>query len=138
MLSRQNHGINTYNFTVVILESDLAFCIRAQPRQSTVFAYFSLTLYQTMRVGDWRRHQHVGFIGCITKHQALVASALFQRIRAVNTLVDIRRLLTDGAQNRAGVGVKAHVGMHIANFANRVTRDLFDIYPGAGSDLTAN
>ncbi|CNU85193.1 Uncharacterised protein [Salmonella enterica subsp. enterica serovar Bovismorbificans] len=138
VLRRENHGVDTDDFAVVILESDLAFCIRTQPWQGAIFTHFSLTLYQTVRVGDWRRHQYVGFICRVAKHQALVARALFQRICAVNALVDIRRLFANCAQYRARVGVKAHVGMHIANFAHRITGNLFDIDPGAGGDLTAN
>lgn len=95
MLSRQHYRVDADNFAVVILESDLAFRIRAQPRQRAVFTHFSLTLYQTVRVGDRRWHQHVSFIGRVTEHQALVARALFQRIGTVNALVDIRGLFAD-------------------------------------------
>ena len=138
MLSGKYYSINANDFAVVILESHLAFRVRAQPRQSAVFTYFSLTLNQTVCIGDRRWHQHVGFIGCVAKHQTLVARALFQRIGTVDALVDIRGLFTDSAQDRTGVSVKAHVGMYIANFANGVTGDLFDVYPGAGGDFTAN
>ena len=138
VLSGKHDSIDTNDFAVVILESHLAFRVRAQPRQSAVFTHFSLTLYQTVCIGDRRWHQHVGFIGCVAKHQTLVTRALFQRIGTVNALVDVRRLFADGAQNRTGVSVKAHVGMYIANFANGVTGDLFDVYPGAGGDFAAN
>ena len=138
MLCGENDCINTDNFAVVVLERHLAFCVRAQPRQGAVFAYFSLTLHQTVSVGDRRRHQHIGFVSRIAKHQALVARALLQRIGAVNALVDVRRLFTDSAQHRAGVGVKAHIGMHVANFTDRIAGDLFDINPGAGSDFATH
>ena len=138
MLCGENDRINTNNFAVVVLEGDLAFRIRAQPRQGAVFTHFSLTLHQTVRIGDRRRHQHVGFVSGVAKHQALVARALFQRIGTVNALVDVRRLFTDGAQHRAGVGVKAHIGMHVANFTDRVAGDLFDINPCAGGDFTTD
>ena len=138
MLGGEHHGVDADNFAVVVLEGHLAFRIRAQPRQGTIFTHFSLTLHQTVCVGDRRRHQHVGFVGGIAKHQALVASALFQRIGTVNALVDIRGLFTNCAQDSTRVGIKAHVGMHIANLAHGITCDLFDIDPGAGGDFTAN
>ena len=138
MLSRQNYRIDADDFAVVILESDLAFRVRTQPRQGAVFADFSLALYQTVSIGHRSRHQHVSFVSGITKHQALVARALFQRVGTVNTLVDVRGLFTNGAQDGARVGVKAHIGMHVANFTHRVTGDLFDINPCAGGDFTAN
>ena len=138
MLGRQYHRIDANDFAVIVLEGDLAFCIRAQPRQGAVFAYFSLTLYQTVRVGDRGWHQHVGFVGRVAKHQALVARALFQWIGTVNALVDVWRLFANGAQHRARIGIKAHIRMHITDFTHRVTGDLFDINPCAGGDLTAN
>ncbi|MNB99950.1 hypothetical protein D3C75_472580 [compost metagenome] len=138
MLSRQNDRIDTDNFAVIVLEGDLAFCIRAQPRQRAVFTHFSLTLHQTVSIGDWRWHQHVSFVGCIAKHQALVARTLFQRIGTVNALVDVRGLFANGAQYGARVGIKAHIRMHIADFTHGVTGDLFDINPGTGGDFTAN
>ncbi|MND78276.1 hypothetical protein D3C80_699870 [compost metagenome] len=138
MLSGQNHGVDTDNFAVIVLESDLAFRIRTQPWQRAVFTHFSLTLHQTVCVGDWCWHQYVGFVCRVAKHQALVARALFQRIGTVNTLVDVGRLFADCAQYGARVGIKAHIRMHIANLTHGITGDLFDINPCAGSDFTAN
>ena len=138
MLGGQYHRIDTDDFAVVILEGDLAFRIRTQPRQSAVFTDFGLALHQAVRVGHRCRHQHFGFVGSIAKHQALVASTLFQRIGTVNTLIDIRGLLADGAQYGTRVGVEAHIRMNIADFAHGFTGDLFDIYPGAGGDFAAN
>ena len=138
VLGRQYHRVDADDFAVVILESHLALRIRTQPRQRAVFTHFSLTLHQTVSIGDRRRHQHVGLVSGIAKHQALVARALLQRIGTVNALVDVRGLLADCAQHGAGVGIKAHIGMHVANFTNRITGDLFDINPCAGGDFTAN
>ncbi len=89
MLSREHHRVDTDDFAAVVLESDLAFRIRTQPRQRAVFTYFRLALHQTVRIGHWRRHQHVGFVGGVAEHQALVARALLQRIGAVNALVNV-------------------------------------------------
>ncbi|MNI30350.1 hypothetical protein D3C73_841960 [compost metagenome] len=47
-------------------------------------------------------------------------------------------MFTDGAQYGTGVGIKAHIGMDIANLAHGFAGDLFDIDPGAGGDLAAN
>ncbi|SAX20329.1 Uncharacterised protein [Klebsiella pneumoniae] len=137
VLSRQNDRVDADDFAVVILEGHLAFRIRAQPRQGAVFTHFSLTLHQTVSVSHRRRHQHVGFVSGVAKHQPLVAGALFQRIGTVNALVNVRRLFTNGAQYGARVGVKAHIGMHVANFADGVAGDLFDINPCAGGDFAA-
>ncbi len=138
MLSGQNHRVDADNFAVIVLEGYLAFRIRAQPWQGAVFTHFSLTLHQTVSIGDRGWHQHVGFVGGVAKHQALVARALFQRISTVNALVDIRGLFADGAQYGARVGIKAHIRMHIADFTHGVTGDLFDINPCTGGDFTAN
>ncbi|CSA91580.1 Uncharacterised protein [Vibrio cholerae] len=109
MLSRQNYSINTYDLALVILEGHLRFRIRAQPWQCAIFTNFSLALHQTMRIGDRCWHQHFSFVGCITKHDALVARALLFRIGFINTLVDVWRLFTYGVQYRTRVGIEAHV-----------------------------
>ena len=138
MLSGQHHGVDTDDFAVVVLEGHLALRVRTQPRQGAVFAHFGLALHQTVRVGHRSRHQHVGFVGGVAKHQALIAGALLERIGTVNALIDIRGLFADGAQYCAGVGVKAHVRMNVADFAYGFAGDLFDIDPGAGGDFTAD
>ncbi|MNS84510.1 hypothetical protein D3C72_1183400 [compost metagenome] len=91
-----------------------------------------------MSVSDWRRHQNVGFVGRIAKHQALVASTLLKRIGTINALVDVRGLFANCAQNGARVGIKAHIRMHVADFTHGVTGDLFDINPCTGGDLTTH
>ncbi|MNH10770.1 hypothetical protein D3C79_702590 [compost metagenome] len=138
MLSGQHHCVDADDFAVVILESDLAFCVRTQPRQGTVFTDFGLALYQTVRVSHRRRHQHFGFVGGIAKHQALVAGTLFQRIGTVNALIDIRGLLADSAQHGTRVGVKTHIRMNITDFTYGFTGDFFDIYPSAGGDFATD
>ncbi len=99
------------------------------------FTHFSLTLYQTVRVGDWRRHQYVGLICRVAKTSGPGRPRAFvpAGLRGQRP-VDIRRLFANCAQYRARVGVKAHVGMH-SHFLRTVLRvNLFDIDPGAGGD----
>ena len=89
VLSRQHHCFNADWFMVFINHGDLAFCIWPQPGKLAGFAHCCLTLHQLMRQCNRGGHQHVGFIAGIAEHQALVASALFTRILAVNSLCNV-------------------------------------------------
>ena len=101
-----------------------------------VLAHFGLTLHQQVGVGDGGGHQHVGFVGGVAKHQALVTSALLQRIAAVNTLIDVRGLLADCVQHGTRVSVEAHVGVGVADVTHCIAHYLFDINPGRGGHFT--
>ncbi len=100
-----------------------------------VFAHWT-ALHQTVRVGH-RGGISTSVRGGVAKHRP-DRRALLERIGTVNALIDIRGLLADGAQYCAGVGVKAHVRMNVADFAHGLAGDLFDIDPGAGGDFTAD
>ncbi len=130
VLGRQHDGIDADHLAVFIAASDLGFCIRAQPRQQAGFAGFGLTLYQLVREGDRRWHQHVGFVAGVAEHQALVASTLIFRLAAVNALGDVHRLLADDVHHAAGRAVEADVGAVVADVEDDVTHDVFQIDPG--------
>jgi hypothetical protein len=62
---------------------------------------------QAVRVGDRRRHQHVGLVGGVAEHQALVARALLASVLAVDAHGDVGGLLADRVEHRAGRAVEA-------------------------------
>ncbi len=126
MLGRENDGIDTAGLAFgVIAEGNLALGIRAQPRQQAIFTQFGLTLDQPMRVVDRRGHKRVGFVSCVAKHQALVASTLIFRLAAVNALGDIDTLLANQVNHAAGRAVKADIRRVIANADNHIAHQGF-------------
>ena len=91
-----------------------------------------------MRVLDWGRHQHFGFVAGKAEHQTLVASPLFFLGGAVHALGDLGRLLADQRHHRAGVAVEAGVGMGVADVVHHAADEVIEVDPGIGRDLTAN
>ena len=81
-----------------ILDRDLRFAVGAKIWQYLFLPDFGQPLGQFVRQHDRHRHQFWGLTAGITGHQALVAGAA-----DINSLRDIRRLRTDGIQNRAGI-----------------------------------
>ena len=91
-----------------------------------------------MRIENWGRHQRVGFIASIAKHQALVASALIFGLATINALSDVRRLRADHVHHRAGAAIETDVGAVVANFDNLIADDFFVIDDGGGGDFTGD
>jgi hypothetical protein len=87
---------------------------------------------------DRRRHQHLGLVAGVAEHQALVTRALLFRTLAVDTLVDVRRLLAQGHRDRTGRVVEALVRTVVADAPDHVTDDVLDLDPCAGLDLAAD
>src|SRR5690606_21304198 len=102
------------------------------------FARFGLAFNQTVRVANWRRHQHVGFIAGVAEHQALVAGTLIFRPLAIYTLGDIDRLLADDIEYASGGAVETDVGRGVADIANDLAHDFFQIGPRRGGDLASD
>ncbi|MNI35370.1 hypothetical protein D3C73_893930 [compost metagenome] len=140
MLGRQDHGVDGRDHAVFIAQGELALGIRTQPGQRRValLADLGLLLDQAVRQVDRRRHVAVGFVGGIAEHQALVASAHFFRLLAVNALGDVRGLLADQVQHAAGGAVEADFGAVIADVHDDLAGQRFQVDPGAGGDLAGN
>ena len=68
---------------------------------------------------DW--HIRLCFVGSITEHHALVASALFFLISTVDTAIDILTLLVYGTEDAARVTVKLILRLGVANALDGVT-----------------
>src|SRR3546814_5697421 len=87
-----------------------------------------------MRVIDRCRHQLLGLVAGVAEHQALVAGALFFRLLAIDTHRDVRRLLADQIQHTAGGAVEADRRRGVADVADDLARQCFEIDPGARSE----
>lgn len=96
-----------------------------------------------MREHDRRGHQLGRFIAGITKHQALIAGALFRLLLAlrglgIDTLRNVRGLLGNDGVHKHLVSVEHVVVVHVADFANGVAGDLHEVELGARGDLAAD
>ena len=96
-----------------------------------------------MREHDRRGHELGGFVARITEHQTLIAGALLRGLLAlglarVNTLRDVGRLLGDEDIHEHLVRMKHVVVVHIADFADRLPRDIDVVELGFGRDFATD
>jgi hypothetical protein len=91
-----------------------------------------------VRIGDRRGHQHLGFICGIAEHQALVAGTLLVIGSVIHTLGNVGRLLADGVEHGAGLAVEALVGMVIADVADDLAGQLFNVDIGFGGHFAGD
>ena len=103
-----------------------------------MLAQRGLALDETVGVINGRGHQHVGLIGSVAEHQALVAGALLVLLAVVHPHGYVVGLLADGVQHRAGCAVKAHVGAVVANIENDLAHHVLQVDVGLGGHLAGN
>ena len=136
VLGGEYDGVDTDRLVILVAESDLALGVRAQPAEYALAAHFRLALYQSVRVGNWCGHQHVGFTGGVAEHQALVTGTLVFRFGAVYALVDIRGLHAKCGQYCAGFIVETHLGAGIADILDGLAHQGFIVGFGSGGDFS--
>ena len=136
VLGRDDDGLDSYCLAILIGNRDLGLAIRTEIRQRTVLADFRQAAGQTMSQRDRQRHELRRLVRRIAEHHALVAStdslsgvhlALAGLDSLVHALGDIRRLLIEGYEDAAGIGIEAIFCPRIANFLDRITDNPRDI-----------
>ena len=140
MLRGQDHGVDPDRLAVFVAERDLALAVRPQVVASVVGCppHLALALDQFVRVIDRSGHQHVGFIGRITEHQALVAGALLLGKFSRDALVNVGGLLADDVDHGTGVAVETDLRRVVADVHDDPADQFFQVDPGAGRDLAAD
>src|SRR3569832_841141 len=135
VLSGKHHGLHRPRLGAVVTNGDLALGDRTQPRHDAVLAQLGLAAHEAVRIGDRRGHQHVGLVGGVAEHHALVAGALFMVLGLVHAHGDVGGLLADGGQHRAGLPVETHLGTVIADLFHSLPHHGLGIDPGLGGDF---
>ncbi len=138
MLGGEHHRLETHRLVVLVAQGDLALGVGAQPGELAVLAHLGLALHQAVRERDGGRHQHVGLVGRVAEHQALVAGALLALVLAVHALGDVGGLLADDVEHAAARAVEAHVGGVVADVEHGLAHQRFHVDPGAGGDLAGH
>ncbi len=134
---------------VLVAHADLRLAVGAQVAERAVLAHRRQALGEPVRERDRQRHQRVGLVGGVAEHHPLVAGAGdvelvvvccvgASLVGLVDALRDVRRLLVDRVEHRAGVRREAEVGVGVADVADRLARDLLDVDVGLGRDLAGD
>src|SRR4249919_2951785 len=137
VLRGQHDGVEADDLVAFIAQRDLRLRIGAQPRQLGILglAHLRLLLDQAVRVVDRRGHEFRRFVAGVAEHQALVARALFFRLLAVDARGDVRRLLAEHVDDRAGVAVEPDVGVVVTDVVDDLARERFDVDPRGRGDF---
>src|SRR5690606_28062577 len=138
VLGGQYHRIDGNGLAVFITQGHLAFRVGTQPRQDAVFAQVGLTLHQTVGIVNRRRHQHVGFVGGVAEHQALVARAHFLVFFFVDAHGDIRRLFADRVEYGAGGAIEADIRTVVADVEDDLAHHVFQVNIRGSGDFTGD
>ncbi len=147
VLRRDQQLFDLDRLTVGVAHADLRLAVGAQIAERAVLADRRQALGEAVRERDRQRHQRLGLVRRVAEHHSLVAGAgdvqliVVARVVArlvclVDALCDVRRLLVDRVEHRAGVGREAEIGVGVADRPNRLARDLLDVDVGLGRDLS--
>ena len=122
-----------------ITDRHLAFGIRPQ---IAVFHRIALAeacqlLDDFVGVVDGGRHHVRSFIAGVAEHHALVAGPLFGEAAHPlgHALRDVRGLPVDADHHLRVVGAEPHRGVVIADFPDRIQRDILPVHLGTGGDF---
>jgi hypothetical protein len=97
-------------FPAAVLDGDLALAVGPEERQLALLADVGGRAHDLVRVQDRRGHQLGGVPAGVAEHHPLVAGAA-----GVHTLGDVRGLIMDGAEHRAGLVVDPVRGVVVAD-----------------------
>ena len=95
MHRRDDHRGKAIRLVVDILNTDLCFGVRTQPGVGAILTKLGQGLTEAVCIVNSSRHQLLGIIGGVTKHDALITSTLFGCMLiscccSINTLSNIR------------------------------------------------
>ena len=140
MLRADDDRIDAYGPAVLVLDGHLALSVGTQIGQSLVLADFGEAARKAarklMRERYGQRHQLLGLVAGVADHKPLVARSngvdfvvgkLLRFLRLVHAERYVARLLIYRREHRAGVPVEAILRARVADFLDRLARDLRDV-----------
>ena len=130
VLGGDDHGVHPPGAAVLVFNRDLGLAVRSQELQRAVAAAAGQLLGQPVRQHDGHRHQLRSLIAGQPEHHPLVAGPA-----GVDAAGDVGRLLLDGNQHRATVGVEPVAGVGVADTTNGLAGDGGVIEVGLGGDF---
>ena len=132
VLRGNNDGVNAQRLSIVaVLNRHLTLRVWTQVSHLLAFATNVSQRPQDVMAQVERQRQIVfSLIHGITKHHALVASALVFRFLALHTTVDITALLMNGIEYATALCLKLILGFRIANPLDGFTRHFLQIDVG--------
>lgn len=140
VLRGDDDGVDMGGFAVDVFDGDLGFHVGEGPVELAAVAEFGVLFDEAVREVNGERHEGVGLVAGVAKHEALVASALLfvESVAFVDALSDVWGLAVEVNEDRAVVGVEADAWVGVADFANGVADNFCVVDEGAGGDLSSD
>ena len=134
VLGRKDDGVNSlWNMIVGVFNGHLALGIWAQVFDLLAFSSeVSQLAKQAVAKVECQRHIVFGFVRSVSKHHTLISCPLFFNTTAVDSLVDVGRLLVYEGDDAAAVTLKLVLSFGIANLVDGFPCDTGRIDIGLG------
>ncbi len=133
VLGGDDDGVHAHRPVALVLDRDLALAVGPQVVDEALAADLRQAAGQLVRQHDRQRHQLGRLAAGVAEHQALVAGA-----PGVDTHRDVRRLLVDRGDDRAGLVVEAVLGAGVADVLDRLPDDRGEVDVRRGGDLAGD
>src|SRR5579875_575010 len=149
VLGGDDDRINAQRAVSLVLDCHLGLAVRAQVFEDALLARLGQATGDAVGHGDWHRHELGRLVAGEAEHHPLVAcSYLIDGVAGslrsllegpVHAAGDVGRLLVDGQQDRARVGVKAaRAFARIADLLHLLPHQLHDVHVRLGGDLAGD
>ena len=140
VLRRDNDGMNAQGLTrLVVLDRYLTLGIGTQVGHNLALATDNGQLLEdNVRENERSGHKLAGLVAGIAEHNTLIASALLIVSEALDTLIDIRRLLVDSREHTTRCGIELILALVIADTVDDATRHALNIDIGLRLNLARN
>jgi len=149
MLRRDEHALDLHRapataLVLLVPHRHLRLPVGAQVRKDLRLAHLAQPLREPVREHDRQRHQLVRLVRGVAEHHPLVARAdAVERIfvavllleRGVDALRDVGRLLVDGDDDAARVGVEAELRARVADLRHLAAHEPRNVDVRIGRDL---
>ena len=145
MLGGDQDRVDGHRQVVLVHHAHLGLAVGQQVAQGAVVAHFSQATCQAVGEADRQRHQLGRFIAGIAEHDSLVARA--DQIEGITVVVvclihplgDVGRLLIEGHQHGAAVGIEAAgPGAAVADPFDHAPHERVEVHPGGGGDFAGD
>ena len=137
VLGRHHDGLHPHRLAVDVPDAHLRLAVRPEVRERSVPADLGEAAHQAVGQRDRGRHELRRLVARVPEHEPLVARP--ELVGAlVNPLGDVRRLLVDGDDHAARIGVEAVLRARVPHVPDGLARDVGDVDVAGRRDLAGD
>ena len=130
MLTGDDHRVNPERTVPLVLHRDLGLAVGSQVGEDLLPTGATQAPNEAVSQHDWERHEFGGLAAGETEHHPLIPGPAW-----IHSHGDVRGLLVQGRQDRAGFVVESELGPGVPHLPDRVPGDPRDVDVALGGDL---